>query len=401
MKKLLIFCFLTASILSNAQDNIQWRGTSRTGIYNETGLLTKWPAEGPEMKWHFDGLGDGHSSVAINGEKIYLTGLKDGKGILYMFDLAGKLIKQKEYGQEWDKNYEGPRGTVTIDGDKLYLISGHGELFCMDKNTLSTLWEKAFLKDFDASNINWGINESPLIIGNMVITTPGGSSNNMIAFNKNSGAVIWTSKGEGDQAAYCSPLYIDDQEVPQIVSMTANHIIGVDAKTGEKLWSYENTNRWSVHANTPVYNNNMILCTSGYGAGSVMLKLIDGGRNVEKVWASNLLDNQMGGMVKIGDYAYGSGHHNRKWYCVDWKTGKIVFEESGLAMGNVIANNNMLYCYTNKGEILLVKATPEKFDIVSRFKVTKGTAQHWAHPVIYNGTLYVRHGDSLMAYNIK
>ena len=257
------------------------------------------------------------------------------------------------------------------------------------------------MESFDASNITWGLNEAPLIVDNMVIATPGGKTKNIVAFNKKTGDVIWTSEGAGDLSAYCSPLYIEDQDIPQIVTITANHVISIDVKTGKTLWTFDKTNRWSVHANTPVYSNNMLLCTSGYGAGSVMLKLVDGGKSVEKVWESNLLDNRIGAMVKVGDYAYGSGDKNRYWFCVDWNTGEIKYQESGLAMGNIIANNNMLYCYTDKGDMILAKATPEKFDIVSQYKITLGTAQHWAHPVIYKGTLYVRHGDSLMAYQIK
>ncbi|KAA6306017.1 hypothetical protein EZS27_042327, partial [termite gut metagenome] len=185
-------------------------------------------------------------------------------------------------------------------------------------------------------------------------------------------------------------------------TMTAKHIVGIDIATGKKLWSYEQINRTNVHPNIPVYGgDNMLLCTSGYGKGSVMLRLIDGGRNVEKVWDSAELDSRIGAMVKIGDYAYGSGDANRFWFCVDWKTGEKKYKENTLPIGNVIAADGMLYCYSDRGDMALVKATPEKFDIVSKFPITLGTDQHWAHPVIYKGTLYVRHGNTLMAYKIS
>jgi outer membrane protein assembly factor BamB len=401
MKNGLTIGILLISILANAQTNIQWRGTDRSGVYHEDGLAEKWPDDGPALKWHYDGLGEGHSSVAIADEKIYLTGLKNDKGFLYVLDLNGKLLQQKEYGTEWHESYPGPRGTATINDGKIYLISGMGDLYCFNQDNLDIIWKKNVLSTYNASNITWGINEAPLIVDNKVIATPGGKPNNMVALDKNTGKLIWTSQGAGDAAAYCSPLYIADQETPQIVTITAEHVIGIDVKTGKTLWTYNKTNRWSVHANTPVYSNNMILCTSGYGAGSVMLKLVDGGKSVEEVWNSDLLDNRIGGMVKVGNYVYGSGDKNRFWFCADWNTGEIKFQQSGLATGNIIANNNMLYCYTDRGEMLLVKASPEKFDIVSRFRISMGTAQHWAHPVIYKGVLYVRHGDTLMAFNAK
>ncbi len=401
MKKGLALCFLLVSVLLNAQDNIQWRGTDRTGIYKEEGLLKQWPAEGPKMNWHFDGLGDGHTSVAIDDDKIYLTGMQEKVGYLYVLDLSGKLLVKKEYGPEWSKNYDGPRGTVTVNEGKLYIMSGMGVLYCFNQKTLDVTWKKNILDEFDASNIVWGISEAPLIIGDKLIATPGGETHNVVALNKNTGELIWSCAGEGDKSAYCSPLYIKDQEVPQIVTITAKNVVGIDIENGKKLWSHKKTNMFAVHANTPVYGNNMILCTSGYGAGSIMLRLVEGGRNIELVWETKDLDNKIGGMVKVGDYAYGSGDRNRYWYCVDWKSGEIKYKEKGVAMGNIIANNDMLYIYTNKGEIILANATPDKFDIISRFPVTMGTSQHWAHPVIYKGKLFVRHGDSLMAYNLK
>ncbi|MDR2916557.1 MAG: PQQ-binding-like beta-propeller repeat protein [Tannerella sp.] len=401
MKKIVTLALLLTSVILSAQTNLQWRGENRTGIYNETGLLKSWPANGPELLWHFDGLGEGHSSVSIANNKIYLTGMTDSTGIIYVLDVNGKLLKKKAYGTEWHENYNGSRGTVTVNNGKIYLISGMGGLYCFDENSLDILWQKNVKKDFNSENIKWGINESPLIVGEKIIFTPGGKEHNVVALNKNDGKLIWSCSGEGDLSAYCSPLYVGNQQVPQIVTMTADHIIGVDIATGKKLWSYENKNRHSVHANTPVYADNMLLCTSGYGKGSVMLRLKDGGRSIEKVWESIELDSRIGAMVKIGDYAYGSGDANRYWFCVNWQTGEQTYKDNSLPIGVVIADDGMLYCYSDRGDMALVKATPEKFDLISRFKITMGTEQHWAHPVIYNGVLYVRHGNTLMAYKVK
>ncbi len=353
------------------------------------------------MLWHYDDLGEGHSSVAVDANKLYITGMTEGTGYIYVFDASGKLLNKKAYGPEWAVSYNGTRGTVTISEGKIYLVSGMAEIYCIDQQSLEVVWKKSFSQDFNGSNIQWGVCETPLIVGEKVIATTGGKENNIVALNKHTGALIWSSPGEGDESAYCSPLYIADQKIPQVVTMTAKHIIGINAANGEKLWSYENTNRHSVHANTPVYSNNMLLCTSGYGKGSTMLRLTNGGQNVEKVWFAAELDNRIGAMVKIGDYVYGSGDANRYWFCVEWNTGTIKWKQGGLAMGNIIANDGMLYCYTDRGEMVLAKATPEKFDIVSKFMITLGTAQHWAHPVLYRGVMYVRHGNTLMAYKVK
>ncbi|GHT27507.1 polyvinylalcohol dehydrogenase [Bacteroidia bacterium] len=403
MKQTILLGLLFAFAFTlQAQDILQWRN-NRSGIYTETGLLKAWPADGPQLLWNYDGLGEGHSSVAISSGKIYLTGMTSGKGYLYVFDTNGKLLNKKEYGAEWDESYNGTRGTVTANDGNLYLVSGRGEIVCFKESDLSIVWKKNFLKEYNSENLKWGICESPLIVGEKLIITPGGKTHNIVALNKKTGALIWVSEGAGtgDLSAYCSPIYLGDQQVPQIVTMTAKHVVGIDVATGKKLWAFEQENRTSVHANTPVYGDNMLLCTSGYGKGSAMLRLTNGGRSVEQVWFSSQLDSRIGAMVKLGDYAYGSGDNNRFWFCVDWKTGEIKYKDNAMGIGCVIADDGMLYCYSDRGDFALAKATPEKFDIVSRFKITLGTDQHWAHPVIYKGILYVRHGNTLMAYKIS
>jgi len=401
MKKtvLLSACIVTTCILF-AQGNIEWRG-DRTGIYKETGLLKSWPEAGPSLLWNFDGLGEGHSSVVIANDKLYVTGMIENEGYIYVFDMNGKLLNKKKYGREWAESYNGTRGSITVNDGKLYLVSGYGDICCYNESDLNLDWKKNMMTDFGGSNITWGICESPLIVEEKLIVTPGGPQHNIVALHKKTGAVIWSCAGEGGLSAYCSPIYVSDQQVPQVVTMTATHVVGVDIATGKKLWSFENTNRHAVHANTPVYGDNMILVTSGYGKGSNMLRLTNGGRSIEKVWEAKELDSRIGAMVKVGDYAYGSGDNNRFWFCVDWKTGELKYKEKGLAMGVTIAADGMLYCYSDKGEMALVKVTPEKFDVVSQFPITLGTDQHWAHPVIYKGILYIRHGNSLMTYKIS
>ena len=383
---------------------IEWRN-DRTGIYgNETGLLKIWPADGPEMLWYFDGLGEGHSSVGIASDKLYVTGMLEDKGYLFVFDFNGKLLNKIMYGDEWTENYVGARATPIINDGKIYLMSGTGNLICLDeKNPETVIWKRNIFIDFDSKNIMWGFNESPLIIDEKIIATPGGKQHNIIALDKHTGELIWSSPAKGDLSAYCSPLFIDDQEIPLIVTMTAEHIVGLDVSTGEMVWAVENKNDNSIHANTPVYANNMILCASA-DKSCTMLRLSEGGRKAEIAWEIPELDNLIGALVKISDYIYGSSsgyNAARNWYCVDWATGEIIYRDRQLAMGVSIAADGMLYCYTDRGDMALVKPSPEKFEVISRFRITKGTDQHWAHPVIHQGVLYVRHGDSLMAYKIK
>ena len=411
MKKKLLFSIIisTLGLLAcgngaNSGTIIQWRGADRTGIYHETGLMTSWPQDGPELLWYFNGLGYGHSSPVVANGRIFVTGMVNSRGFIFVFDQNGNLLQRVEYGPEWDRNFDGTRGSITISDGKLYLISGMGIIYCFDLRSLNLIWERNLLRDFNARNIMWGITESPLIVGDKVIATPGGERYNVVALNKRTGELIWYTSGMGNQSSYTSPMFIGTQEVPLIVQMTGHHTLGIHAETGEMLWYFPNTNQHQVHANTPIYSNGMVLITSGYGRGSTMLRLINGGRGIEEAWHSNLLDNQQGGMVKVGDYVFGSGHASRRWFAANWNTGEIAWEESGLAMGVTIANDAMLYIYTNRGDMILARATPERFDIVGQFPIVLGTggpSEHWAHPIIYNGVLYVRRGDTLMAFNIR
>ena len=412
----IIVCFFTTnSNVTNAQHNWQWRGENRNGVYNETGLMKEWPAGGPQMLWKFEGLGEGHTSVAIASEKIYVTGMHDDRLILYVFDMNGQLHKEKEIGKEWNESWNGTRSSVCINDGKLYIFNALGTLFCLDETTLNEVWKKDLLSEYDGRNLMFGMTENPLIVGDKIFMTPGGEKYNMVALDKNTGALIWSSTGTGLPSSYCSPLYIGDQSIPMVLTwMSAlpaegaardavhdNVLVAFNAETGELLWSQVLPSQNDINPNVPMYIDGMILAATGYRGGTWQLRLKDGGKAVEIVWKNAEMDNQMHGVMKVGDYLYGSGHQNRNWFCVDWKTGATKYKESSLAPANVIFSDGMLYVYSERGTMNLVKPDSEKFELVSSFNITLGTNQHWAHTVIHHGVLYVRHGEALMAYKIK
>ncbi|MCL2097215.1 MAG: PQQ-like beta-propeller repeat protein [Bacteroidales bacterium] len=415
---LLIAIFLCASCVNSSQDtakNWQWRGENRNGMYNETGLLKEWPEEGPQLLWYFEELGEGHTSVAITGEKLYATGMHGDDLVLYVFDLTGKLLTEKIIGKEWDTNWNGTRSSVCINDGKLYIFNALGTLFCLDEATLNEVWTKDLLTEFEGENLMFGMTESPLIAGNTIFMTPGGEQHSMVALNKETGELIWSSSGTGMVSSYCSPLYIADQSVPMVVTWLSplaiegasrdtwydNELVAFNAETGEQLWSQTLPSQNRINPNTPIYIDGMILAVTGYKGGAWLYRLKDGGKTAELVWKNDEMDNQMGGAIKVGDYLYASGHTNNYWFCVDWKTGETKYKVEEIGRSNIIFAEGMLYCYSERGEMFLVKPNPEELEIVSSFKVTLGTAQHWAHPVIYQGMLYLRHGNALMAYKIK
>ena len=404
---LIVFAaFVSAMICScssnnTADENAQWRGENRDGVYNETGLLKSWPEGGPELLWFYEGLGAGFTAPAVANDRVYITGLHGDDLVLFVFNIKGELLFKKEVGREEAHNYPGPRSTVAINDGKLYIYNAFGRLLCLDKKTLSEVWARDLLADFDGRNIAWMVTESLLIIDDKIIVAPGGETHNIVALNKNTGETVWTTPAEGTVSAYCSPQFIEGYAVPLIVTSMADFIVGLNADTGEMLWSHPQTNMYNIHPNTPLYHNGMIFSTTGYREGSVMLRLRNGGRDVEQVWKNDEMDNQMGGSIRIGNNIFGAGHFNNAWFCIDWNSGETKYRVSNIGRANIISADGMLFCYSERGNVYLVKPNPNEFEVVSSFSVTLGTDQHWAHPVIYKGVLFIRHGDALMAYKVK
>ncbi|MHC1702657.1 MAG: PQQ-binding-like beta-propeller repeat protein [Tenuifilaceae bacterium] len=401
MKKILtILAFGFLCTLVNAQDFVQWRGANRDGIYNESGLLKQWPEAGPELLWHFDDLGDGHASATVTEKTIYTAGMIGDKGFVYALDHSGKLLWKTEYATEWSENWNGVRSTPLLYKNKLYIMSAFGKLFCLNSKDGKIVWTVDLFKDYDGINIKWGVTENILIDDNKLYCTPGGKTANVVALDPSNGKLIWKSAGFGEESAYCSPMIIKLSNRKILVTHTARSIIGVDASDGKSLWQFEHINKYAVHPNTPIYSDGYLYCLSGYGKGGVMLKLSDDGNSVTEVWKNAKLDNQMGGVILLNGKIYGSGQASRTWICLDWKTGNEIYSEKIAGNGNIIFADGMLYCYGDNGEVVLVQPTDTGFKKISSFKVPFGANQHWAHLVIKDKKLYVRHGTSLMVYSI-
>ena len=401
---LLFFYVLMTVPQAFAQKVIQWRGPDRDGIYRESKLLKIWPEKGPVMVFSYEGLGAGHGSVAISKDKLFVLGMPDSTGVLYAFDFKGKLLWKEKYGLEWYENYTGPRSTPTIVDNLLYFESGQGVVYCYNSDTGKKIWSLDLLKQFDAKNIQWGMTESILIEGDRLFCTPGGKDNNMVCLNRLTGETIWSSTGNRQPAAYCSPIYIKHNKTALIVTMTAESVIGVNANTGQFYWQVPQFQGNKIHANSPVYSNGIIYCSSDNAktnCGLVALKLSDDGKSVTTLWRNENYKNLMGGIILNDGYIYGTSYKKNLWSCVDVSNGRILYTFDKLAPGNMIMADGLFYCYTEKGEVALVKASPTSFEIISSFQISLGTDQHWSHPVIHKGILYIRHGNAFMAYRIK
>jgi outer membrane protein assembly factor BamB len=418
MKSLqLLCCLLGLSQAIFSQTPAQWRGVDRSGVYNETGLLKEWPAEGPVLLWSAEGIGKGYSSAVCDGSAVYVTGMKDSTDILTAISSEGKILWQTPFGPSWSGSFPETRTTPTVDGDFIYLVSGDGTVACIVKTDGKIKWSVKGLEKFDGRYGQWGVCESPLVAGNKVIYTPGGPKTTMVALDKNTGETVWQSASLNDTGSYVSPRLIHYGNKDIIVTVINKFLFGTDLSNGNILWSFDYGNYMSekgvkiwpgapkTNTITPLFSQGCLFITGGYNHVGVMFRLSDDAMGITKTWTDTVMDCHHGGVVLVDGYIYGSNwidNSKGNWCCLDWKTGKLMWEEKWFTKGPVISADDMLYCLEEKsGNIGLVKPDPQKFTLVSSFKTSLGKGPWWAHPSVYKGILYVRHGDVLMAYDIR
>lgn len=391
---------------------VEFRGIDRSGKYNETGLLKKWPEKGPECILEIKGIGKGYSQPVIAEEKIFLTGIKkDTTDILSAYDLKGNLLWETAYGRSWTKSYTDSRSTPTYENGKLYVASGTGQMNCIDAKSGKIDWQVNTIEKYKGEIYKHGDAECPLVLDQIVLYTTGGEENTLVALSKINGNLVWKTKSLGGEKSYASPVLIVHNGVRIILAQTAKNLIAIHPENGEILWSYDllqfHKHEQGVGANTnaPLYFNSEILVASGYDHPAIKFKLSPDGKSFDVVWKNDTLDTHHGGVVLVDGNLYGSNWQNNskgRWASVNWETGHTNWETDWINKGSIIFADEMLYLYEEKsGNVALVEPNAKNLKIISTFKVEKGNGPHWAHPSISNGRLYIRHGDYLMVYNIK
>lgn len=407
---LLALAILISGITAFSQTQTGWRGNDQSGIYNESGLLKSWPASGPALLWEALGVGTGFSSVTISDNAVYITGRKDGKDVLTSFSQNGKKNWEVAYGNSSDSNFPDSRCTPSFSNNKIFLVSGEGDMVCVGADG-KIIWTVNYFKKYKGKVPQFGISESPLLVDDKVIGTPGGSVASMVAFNINNGNVIWESPSIKEGTQYVNPMLIEYGGIKMIVTITEGRLFAVNSANGKLLWNfdYEAQNAKPTgdrnHVNTPVYSDGFVLAANGYEQVAVKIKLNPDGSQPSLVWKNTDLTPHVGGMVLVGNYVYSSTHDTNskgRWICVDWTTGKTMWITNWYNKGSIIAADNMLYIYEEKtGHVGLVRPASDKLDVISEFQITKGSGPYWAHPVINKGRLFVRHGDYLGVFSIK
>jgi outer membrane protein assembly factor BamB len=399
-----LFLIIIISFTVNSQEIYQWRGPNRDGIYKSENLLKTWPENGPKLLWVNENIGDGFGSLVVAKDLIFANGKIDSLSYTLALDLKGNIIWKTPNGNEFTgtdyaANFPGNRSTPTVVDDLVYVSSGNGRIECIDKQTGKEKWAVDMIKDFNGIMNQHGYCESLLTDDSVVYCFPGGPVTNIVAINRFTGKTVWTSKALSDTVSYCSPLIIRLPARNILVTFSGHYLMGLDTKTGKLLWSHRQAyHQFHQHGNTPVYSNGYIYYITGEGNGAVKLELSPDGGNIKEIWRNSNVKNVFGGFFKIDNHLF-TTDDTQKLVCLDINNGQVV-DSVRLNKGSLIFADGMMYCYSHNGNVNLIKLTGTKMELVSKFKCDKGTKEYFAHPVISNGVLYIRHGKALMAYDI-
>ena len=378
-------------------DWFQWRGPNRDGKSPETGLLKTWPAQGPPVAWRATGAGIGYSSFAASGGRLYTLGGRGDREYVIALDAAtGKRAWEAPIGSLFSNDRgDGPRGTPTIDGTRLYALGGSGDLICLDIASGKPIWTKNLLKDFGGRNISWGLSESPLVVSDRVLVQAGGPSASIVALNKMTGAMLW--RNHSDEAGYASAVLVNVGGTQQAVFFTAERALGVSVRDGRQLWSYDKVANRTANIATPIVAGNRVFVSSDYGTGAALLELSPNG--AREVYFTRDMRNHHSTSVLVGEHLYGfSGSILTAMQLAD---GSVAWRDRSVGKGSLIYADQRLYLYSENGVVGLAEATPTGYREHGRFRIEPGSLPTWSHPIVTGGRLILRDQDNVYAYDIR
>ena len=393
---------LTA-VVSNREltDWPQWRGPNRDGISTEKGLLKTWPAGGPPQAWRTAGAGAGYSSFSTAGGRLYTMGARGGDEYVIAFNAAdGKKVWETRLGSRFSNDQgDGPRGTPTVDGNRLYVSGASGDVSALDLATGKPVWSINVLKQFGGPNIRWGFSESPLVLSDRILINAGAPGASIVALKKTDGSVLW--KSESDEAGYSSGLVHQVGGVRQAIFFTARRALGLDVQTGKLLWSYDRVSNRTANIATPIARGNHVFLSSDYGTGAALLELTPSGGSLaaREVYFTREMRNHHASSVLVGDHLY--GFSSAILTAMKFDTGAVAWKDRSVGKGSVIFADDRLYLFSENGQVGLAEANPTAYREHGRFAIQTGSAKTWSHPVVADGRLYLRDQDTIYAYDVR
>ena len=397
---LLVLCVSEAASQSSAEWP-QWRGPNRDGISKETGLLKQWPESGPPLAWKATGAGRGYSSMSVSKGRLYTMGLRGEREFVVAFDFkTGKEVWATQHGSAFRNDRgDGPRGTPTVDGDRVYALGGSGDLTALDAASGKVIWTMNVLQKFGGSNITWGISESPLIVGEKILVNAGGPGASIVALNKKDGSLIW--KSQSDRAGYSSGIPVVVNGKTQVVFFTSTRGLGLDLETGQLLWEYPRAANNVANAATPVARGNRVFITSDYGNGGglVEIKADAKGVSASEVYFTKEMRNHHSSSILVGEHLY--GFSGGILTAMRFDTGEVAWRDRSVGKGSLVFADGMFYALSENGVVGLFEANPTSYVEKGRFRIPQDSLPTWSHPIIAGGYLFLRDQETIYAFDIR
>jgi outer membrane protein assembly factor BamB len=394
--------FAGASVTIQALDDWpQWRGPRRDGVSAERGLLKAWPQTGPPLAWKATGAGQGYSSFAVAGGRLYTLGARENREHVVAFDIAsGKRVWDAPHGQRFSNDRgDGPRGTPTVDGTRVYAFGASGDLTALEAGSGKVAWTVNVIRDFGGQNITWGLSESPLIVGDRIIVSPGGPGSSVVALNKADGKLIW--KTEADRAGYSSAVLHELGGISEAIVFTGQRALGVNIANGRVLWSYDRVANRVANIATPIVRGDHVFLSSDYGTGAALLRLTaaGGGITAQEVYFTREMRNHHASSVLVGDHLY--GFSSAILTAMRFDNGEVAWRDRSVGKGSLVHADDRLYLFSERGVVALAEASPEAYKEHGRFSLETGSLPTWSHPVVSNGKLFLRDQDTIYAYDVR
>jgi outer membrane protein assembly factor BamB len=379
----------------------QWRGLKRDGTSAERGLLKTWPAAGPPLAWRASGAGDGYSSFSAAHGRLYTLGARGGTEYVMAYDAAtGKKVWEVAHGRRFGNDRgDGPRATPTVDGDRLYVFGASGDLAAVDAATGKVHWKINVLETFGGSNIRWGLSESPLVLSDRVLVSPGGRGASIVALKKTDGSLIW--KSLDDESGYSSAVLYEAGGIRQAIYFTGQRAVGVDVATGKLLWSYDQVANGTANIATPIVRGNRVFLSSAYNTGAALLELTPSADRVtaRQVYFTHDMRNHHASSILIGDHLY--GFSDAILTAMKFDTGEVAWRDRSVGKGSLVFADDRFYLYSEQGVVGLAEANPAGYREHGRFRIQTGNLPTWSHPIVSNGKLFIRDQDAIYAYEVR
>lgn len=395
---------------------LQWGGPDRNFCSGATGLSNRWPKGGPPKLWERP-LGDGFSAIVSDIDTLYTQySIRDkedafkGDEVVVALDAkTGETRWEHKYTAPWPKDLQmefgpGPHSTPLLVGDRLFAVGSTAKLHCLDKKTGKVIWSHDLHEKYKASLHMRGYGSSPLAYEDKIILPVSKENDNaLIAFNQSDGSVAW--HGGDFSLGYPSLLAITSHGIKQLVAFSSNAVLGLDPTNGRMLWSVDHPTQWGGNISTPVWcgEDNLLFVSSAYGMGSrgIQLEMAGSQPAAKEIWFNPKLKIQHADAVRVGEWVYGSsGDFGPTFFaCINAKSGKMGWRQRGISKANVLSADGKLIVFDEDGQLVLIKADPEKYRLLGKAKgLCKKTA--WTVPTLVGRTLYLRDREKILALDL-